>query len=93
MIFELYSFVYGLLAGAGSVGLLAYFLPNLRKKDGLYITFYWHKVRIELSPEEITELVVSAYHGVGNFFTNFMKKLYLKAEEKSKEEDDKNNKV
>ena len=89
----LYDFLYGIIIGSVSTGLLMYFLPNIHKKDGLYIAFYWHRVRIELSPDEIVDLIAAGYTSASSFITSTMDKIYTKAlqkkEEKEKERDKK----
>ena len=83
----IYDFLYGIIIGSVSTGLLMYFLPNLHKKDGLYIAFYWHRVRIELSPDEIVDLIATGYTSVSSFITSAMDRIYTKALEKKAEKD------
>ena len=89
----IYDFIYGIIIGSVSTGLIMYFLPNIHKKDGLYIAFYWHRVRIELSPDEIVDLIATGYTSVSSFITSAMDRIYTKAlEKKAEKEKDKEKK-
>ena len=83
----IYDFLYGIIIGSASTGLIMFFLPNIHKKDGLYIAFYWHRVRIELSPDEIVNLIATGYTSVSSFITSAMDRIYTKALEKKAEKD------
>lgn len=83
------DFVYGLIAGVVPTALGMYFIPNFHKKDGLYIAFYWHRVRIELSPDEIVDLIATGYTSVSEFITSAFDRIYTKVAEKKEKKAEK----
>ncbi|MGC8621730.1 MAG: hypothetical protein ACP5U0_07455 [Caldisphaera sp.] len=51
-----------------------YLLQYKIKKDGLYITFYWHRIRIELSMDDILEITSMGWNGIGDFMEKLTKR-------------------
>ena len=68
-------------------GLFYLFQYRLRK-DGLYITFYWHRIRIELSLDDILEIASMGWNGIGDFFDKLQKK-FIKTPDKIDKKDTK----
>jgi hypothetical protein len=72
-----------------AVGFVVFYLvPNVfSRKDGLYISFYWHHIRIELSPDEIADLAISGWDNLSAFFSGIFEKMAKKQAEKDKKKE------